>query len=141
MSAAVVESSGVMEPAICGAAKRQGQGVCQKQAGWGTDHLGFGRCRLHGGNTTAHRTHHLRLVESLVPAAIAELQRLVFDSSVSDAVKLRSVQDVLDRAGVGERKERDAQPVDVRVSVLVERVRALREGTVIDTTASEDGDG
>lgn len=34
----------------CGAKTRSG-GVCKKQAGWGTDHLGEGRCRLHGGAT------------------------------------------------------------------------------------------
>lgn len=36
---------------ICGANRRQEPGRCQKQAGWGTNHPGYGRCRLHGGNT------------------------------------------------------------------------------------------
>lgn len=36
---------------VCGAKKRQG-GECAKSAGWGTDHPGFGRCKLHGGSTT-----------------------------------------------------------------------------------------
>jgi hypothetical protein len=40
----------------CGAKKRQGEGNCQRPAGWGTDHLGFGPCRTHGGNTKNHRT-------------------------------------------------------------------------------------
>lgn len=35
----------------CGAAKRQGAGTCARPAGWGTDHPGFGRCKLHGGTT------------------------------------------------------------------------------------------
>ena len=26
---------------------------CEKSAGWGTDHVGLGRCRLHGGNNMA----------------------------------------------------------------------------------------
>lgn len=34
----------------CGATTRAG-GTCKKQAGWGTDHLGEGKCRLHGGAT------------------------------------------------------------------------------------------
>ena len=34
---------------ICGAQKRQGEGVCTRPAGWGTDHPGEGRCKLHGG--------------------------------------------------------------------------------------------
>jgi|GEM_PF-3592948 len=38
-----------MAKAICGAKKKQGEGVCQQPAGWGTDHPGEGRCKLHGG--------------------------------------------------------------------------------------------
>lgn len=33
----------------CGAKKRQGEGTCKRPAGWGTDHAGAGRCKLHGG--------------------------------------------------------------------------------------------
>lgn len=35
---------------VCGAKTRSG-GTCQKPAGWGTDHAGVGRCRLHGGKS------------------------------------------------------------------------------------------
>jgi hypothetical protein len=34
----------------CGATTRAGN-ACKKQAGWGTDHIGEGKCRLHGGAT------------------------------------------------------------------------------------------
>lgn len=41
--------------AICGAKKRwnvtPGDTRCLKRAGWGTDHAGVGRCKLHGGAT------------------------------------------------------------------------------------------
>ena len=45
----------------CGANKRQGEGTCRRPAGWGTAHVGVGRCKLHGGKTPtqeagAHRT-------------------------------------------------------------------------------------
>ncbi len=40
------------EKQICGAKNRRGL-PCQLQAGWGTDHLGQGRCRKHGGNAGA----------------------------------------------------------------------------------------
>lgn len=36
---------------LCGGKKRQGAGTCTQPAGWGTDHPGFGRCKLHGGST------------------------------------------------------------------------------------------
>lgn len=42
-------------PAMCPAKKKNGPGTCGHQAGWGTDHPGFGPCRYHGGNTTAHK--------------------------------------------------------------------------------------
>src|SRR4051812_569979 len=48
---------------VCGARKRSG-GLCTLKAGWGTDHVGFGSCRKHGGNTRNHRKQaeqeHLR---------------------------------------------------------------------------------
>lgn len=37
--------------AYCGAKKRQGEGNCKRPAGWGTPHVGFGHCKLHGGST------------------------------------------------------------------------------------------
>lgn len=49
---------------LCGA-KRSGRsssgpGRCRHLAGWGTDHVGFGKCRLHGGNTKTHRISAVR---------------------------------------------------------------------------------
>ena len=41
--------------AICGGPKRQSEGACTRPAGWGTDHPGIGRCKLHGGSTQSHR--------------------------------------------------------------------------------------
>ena len=40
----------------CAARKRDGSGgVCALKAGWGTDHVGFGRCKLHGGANPSGR--------------------------------------------------------------------------------------
>src|SRR5437899_2401968 len=39
----------------CGARKRQARGTCRRPAGWGTDHAGIGRCKLHGGSTRTGR--------------------------------------------------------------------------------------
>jgi hypothetical protein len=38
--------------ATCGAAKRNGE-PCGRDAGWGTDHPGTGRCKMHTGSTRA----------------------------------------------------------------------------------------
>jgi hypothetical protein len=40
--------------ALCGAKKKNGA-ACRAFAGQGTDHLGVGRCKFHGGSTRTHR--------------------------------------------------------------------------------------
>ncbi|GHE33317.1 hypothetical protein GCM10017673_40320 [Streptosporangium violaceochromogenes] len=41
----------------CGGRKRDDSGdTCTQPAGWGTDHPGIGRCKLHGGSTPNHVT-------------------------------------------------------------------------------------
>lgn len=41
----------------CGAKSRRGT-PCRRPAGWGTDHQGAGRCKLHGGRSTGPRSGH-----------------------------------------------------------------------------------
>lgn len=38
----------------CNGPKRQTEGTCTRPAGWGTTHVGVGRCKLHGGSTPSH---------------------------------------------------------------------------------------
>ena len=60
--------------ALCGAKKKQGPGTCRKTAGWGTDHPGYGPCRLHGGSTpTVARGAHLQQVEAQARKVLAKL--------------------------------------------------------------------
>jgi hypothetical protein len=52
------------EAGLCGARLRQTDGRCRKTAGWGTNHVGEGPCRLHGGSTrSVSKGANLRLVE------------------------------------------------------------------------------
>lgn len=46
----------------CNAARRQQPGPCTRPAGWGTEHVGYGNCKLHGGNTAAGRAHGAKLM-------------------------------------------------------------------------------
>lgn len=45
---------------LCGAKNRAGT-PCQQKAGWGTEHVGYGRCKLHGGKSPAGRVQGARL--------------------------------------------------------------------------------
>lgn len=40
---------------VCGAKLLKRDGTCTLPAGWGTSHVGYGRCRKHLGNTPNHR--------------------------------------------------------------------------------------
>jgi hypothetical protein len=41
-------------PPKCGAKKRASDGFCSRTAGAGTDHIGVGKCNLHGGTSPSH---------------------------------------------------------------------------------------
>lgn len=57
-------SAGGHDGPRCGSRKRQGEGTCTQVAGWGTDHVGEGPCKLHGGSTpSVSQGATLRLVE------------------------------------------------------------------------------
>jgi hypothetical protein len=65
---------------ICGA-KRTGRswagpGVCCQPAGWGTNHLGYGKCKLHGGGLPSHVTQATQekiLVEAMTNPSVNTL--------------------------------------------------------------------
>ncbi len=47
---------------------------CAKEAGWGTDHVGYGRCRYHGGTSPTHRAGAAKLkAETEAAKAVATL--------------------------------------------------------------------
>ncbi len=51
----------------CGARKKGGDGCCARPAGWGTDHPGLGKCKLHGGSTPNHqRSAQLELARQAI---------------------------------------------------------------------------
>lgn len=67
----------------CGAQKRQGLPgeTCTFVAGWGTDHVGTGRCRLHGGNTRNQRAAaRAQQAEQQARAALAALDVTPIDN-------------------------------------------------------------
>lgn len=59
---------------ICGARKKQGEGVCHQKAGWGTDHLGQGKCKLHGGASRRITGRWSKVVNEHVAKYLEELE-------------------------------------------------------------------
>ncbi|WP_344262041.1 hypothetical protein, partial [Brooklawnia cerclae] len=55
MGQSIVTGGDEPQRRVCGARKRQGDGTCARPAGWGTDHVGIGSCKLHGGSTPMQR--------------------------------------------------------------------------------------
>lgn len=75
----------------CGAQKRQGAPgeLCSFVAGWGTDHVGTGRCRLHGGNTRNQRAAaRTQLAEQQARAVLATLEVTPIDNPFTALARL-----------------------------------------------------
>jgi len=112
----------------CNARKTDGSGHCQHAAGWGTDHVGQGRCKLHGGNT---ETQEKSIIAELEDAAghastalelqLKHLRRQVERGEDIDSGELdRLARTVLDRTGHGKTETQevtgaDGQPLNVTI--------------------------
>lgn len=74
---------------LCGARLRQAEGTCRKTAGWGTDHPGYGSCRLHGGSTSTQTTGAARQrAEAEARAVLAELGVPAVEDPLAALLKL-----------------------------------------------------
>jgi len=49
----------------CGANLRNKDGICRLQAGWQTNHKGYGRCHLHGGATTGPKSEEGKKIAAI----------------------------------------------------------------------------
>ena len=58
---------------VCGAKKRKG-GICGRPAGWGTDHPGEGKCKLHGGATPIKHGRYSTIARESLRDRIAEFE-------------------------------------------------------------------
>jgi len=106
----------------CNAKKRQGEGHCKKPAGWGTDHVGAGLCKLHGGSTKRHTKHAQKI--------LAERALATYGLPIETGPVEALLQEVHRTAG--------------HVAWLAERVQMLKEKELvwnktraIDKTATE----
>ncbi|MEY2243193.1 hypothetical protein AB8A21_09655 [Streptomyces sp. BF23-18] len=103
---------------LCGARKRQGGGTCTQVAGWGTDHVGAGHCKLHGGSTRSQAV-------SAVPRAI-EARARVLVQTYGAPIETTATQALLD----------EVQRTAGHVAWLGDRVREI-ESVEVAGTGSE----
>jgi len=93
----------------CNARKRAGDGYCKLRAGHGTDHVGLGRCKFHGGTTPGQTKAIVDELEEAAEHGATALKlklKLMLDALEDDddvdAHELdRLARTVLDRTGYG----------------------------------------
>lgn len=94
-------------PEICGAKRRQGQGACKRPAGWGTDHPGRDRCKLHGGNNGAKPGNKNALksgrYEGIFADALDDEERDLFEAA-GKAEKLALIEEEIALTSIRERR-------------------------------------
>lgn len=150
---ACVKCGEVHDPKLCpGHSKRTGK-PCGKHRGQGTNHVGYGLCSSHTGNTPNGeaaaldelRRVHLRIVY-LADPAVSAIAEIMEDHSQPVMVRLRAACDLADRAGlagkqVHEHTGPDGGPisVEVRQAQLLDRAKALRAGRVIEAPGAVNG--
>lgn len=66
---------------LCGAKNRAGE-PCKRPAGWGTAHVGEGRCKLHGGNAGAPKGNANARTHALHSGSMDEAERSVYESAL-----------------------------------------------------------
>lgn len=69
---------------LCNSRKRQGEGYCTRPAGWGTAHVGQGRCKLHGGNGSTASLQHGRYSRYLKLQLQEQTERFLDDPTPLD---------------------------------------------------------
>jgi len=84
---------------VCGATGRQTGKPCTLAAGFGTDHVGNGRCKLHGGKSTGPKTPEGKAktaqngrLHGLYAAVLSPAEREIFESLNSGERKVADLE-------------------------------------------------
>lgn len=122
----------------CGAKARRG-GICGQAAGWGTDHPGRGRCRLHGGASAGRPPIHGRYSRTHRESLAAKARQFANDPAPAQlcgelAILRALLQTYLDRLADRAPTLADIQAVYAmidRIGRLVERVTRILSATAL----------
>lgn len=115
----------------CNARTRSG-GYCKNRAGYGTDHVGVGRCKFHGGSTPVKHALYSRYRDALLGRGLGEVfDQLVNDPELKD---LRQEAALLRALVIGRLKREDGSGDEAipeiveRLSRVVKRLHEIEEG-------------
>lgn len=121
----------------CGATAKSTGKPCKRPAGWGTDHVGFGRCKLHGGATPIkHGRYSLAHRQALEAKAEKYMQDpRPGDLSAELALMRALLQDFLDRYPDGISLPLDhiaaIYEMTEKISRMVERISKILSQTAL----------
>ena len=104
----------------CPGTSKQTKEQCGLAAGHGTDHVGFGLCKFHGGASPGGRKQaeslkeawQSRLVDGIDPH-LSNVEKLALDEAVEPRTRLAASKDWLDRAGARSENGAAAEGVEI----------------------------
>lgn len=122
---------------ICGKPKRDGSGEpCTQPAGWGTDHVGVGPCKLHGGASPIKHGRYSKLRREALRDLIAQYEQdpdplnLLPELATARAL----LQDFLDRNAADPDHQLDVEAAGkllTDIANIVARIERIRSANAI----------
>ena len=123
---------------ICGAKNRNGE-PCKLKAGWGTDHLGEGRCKFHGGKSTGADPEKMKKNKNSVKTG--EYETLWYDTL--DGNEKQKLEEMT--TSILEQLDHEIKLTNIRIGRMMGRIENLKDKKEIVSRTTEqtfiNGDG
>lgn len=118
---------------FCGAKTRAGT-PCKRPAGWGTDHVGTGRCKLHGGKSTGPKNQR----GNKNALKTGEYESIFVDVLDPDERGLYAQMKV----EVAAQLDEEIRLITIRERRMMQRIARLKEVemTVVEESETEEGE-
>ena len=113
-----VNENQVHDDIKCGAKTRAGT-PCQQKPGWGTNHVGEGRCKLHGGRSTGPKNQS----NNKNAVSTGERESIVFDFLDDEEKELLNQID-LDKL---KQIDNEIKLIDIRLRRMMKRIQKLNK--------------
>lgn len=110
---------------ICGAKNKKG-GICSRPAGWGTNHPGSGKCKLHGGASTGPRNPD-KLKGNKNAEKTGQFSSIVFDALEEDEKILVNQVDL----DVARQINNEISLLEIRERRILKRLNTINQNPVI----------